>query len=280
VAVFQDALAKLGWVEGRDLRLDTRFGAADAGRIRALATELVGFAPDVIVANSLPAAIAVQQQTQTIPIVFVAVGDPIVTGIVNNIARPEGNLTGVTNYLPSMGGKWIELLKETAPETRRVGIVYDPRTTSGAYFPSIEEGAKPLAMRVERLSYNDAIDIVRGIDAFAIEPNGSLIVTPPSPSAANRQTIVRLATQHRLPTVFIDRLYAIEGSLISYGPNGADLNRRAAFYVDRLLRGAKPADLPIEFPTKFELVLNLKTAKAMGLTIPESLLLRADEVIE
>jgi putative tryptophan/tyrosine transport system substrate-binding protein len=280
VAAFRDALAKLGWIEGLNLQLDIRFGNADAGRIRALSSELVGFAPDVIVPNSLPATIAVQQLTQTIPIVFAAVGDPFVTGIVKNIARPEGNATGVTNYFPSMGGKWVELLKEAVPETRRVGLVYDPRTASGAYFPSIEEGAKLLHLQVERLSYNDAIDIVRGIDAFAIEPNGSLIMTPPSPSAVNRQTITRLAIQHRLPTVFIDRLYVVEGGLISYGPNGADLNRRAAFYVDRILRGAKPTDLPVEFPTKFEFVINLKTAKALGLTVPQSILVRADEMIE
>jgi putative ABC transport system substrate-binding protein len=280
IAAFRDALAKLGWVEGRNLQLDIRFGNADAGRIRALSIELVGFAPDAIVAVSLPATIAVQQLTQTIPIVFSAVGDPIVSGIVKNIARPEGNATGVTNYLPTIGGKWIELLREAMPETRRVGLVYDPRTASGAYFPSIEQGAKLLAMRVERLSYNDAIDIVRGIDAFAIEPNGSLIVLPPSPSAVNRQAILRLALQHRLPTLFIDRVYAVEGGLISYGPNGADLYRRAAFYVDHILRGAKPADLPVEFPTKFELVINLKTAKALSLEIPPNLLAIADEVIQ
>jgi putative ABC transport system substrate-binding protein len=280
VAAFRDALAKLGWIEGRNLQLDIRFGNADAARIRTFSIELVGFAPDVIAANSLPATLAVQQLTRTIPIVFAAVGDPIVTGIVNNIARPEGNATGVTNYLPSMGSKLIELLREAAPETRKVGLVYDPRTGSGAYFSSIEEGAKRLSMRVERLSYNDAIDIVRSIDAFAIEPNGGLIMLPPSPSAVNRQTIMRLALQHRFATVFIDRAYAVEGGLISYGPNGPDLNRRAAFYVDRILRGTKPADLPIEFPTKFELVVNLKTAKAIGLTVPQSILLSADEVIE
>jgi putative tryptophan/tyrosine transport system substrate-binding protein len=285
IAGFREELAKLGWVEERNMRFDLRFGGTDADRIRAYAAELVRLGPDVIVTGSAAVTREVQQQTRTIPIVITGVGDPIVNGIVNSLARPEGNTTGVTNLYPSIGGKWLELLKEAAPRVERVGILELPYIAQGnsagyGYSASIVEAARVLAVKAIKLPYRDAVDIVHAIDAFASEPNGGLIVLPPPPTAANRETIFRLAAQHRLPAIYQSRFYAAEGGLMAYGSNSADNFRRASSFVDRILRGAKVGELPVEFPTKFELVVNLKAAKAMELTIPESFLLRADEVIE
>jgi putative tryptophan/tyrosine transport system substrate-binding protein len=271
----RDALAELGWIEGRNLRTDVRFGAGEADRIRALAAELVSLNPEVIVTGGAPATIAVQQQTQNIPIVFLSVGDPVASGIVKNIARPEGNITGLTNLFPSIGGKWVELLKEVAPRIQRVGLLYNAQLNFSGYFPYIEEAARALTISAIRIPYRDAIEIIQNIDAFAAEPDSGLIVVPPSPAAANREIVLRLAVRHRLPTMCL-----AEGGLMSYGSSNVDLVQRAAYYVDRILRGAKVSELPVEFPTKFELVVNLKTAKTIELNLPESVLVRADEVIE
>jgi len=225
----------------------------------------------------------VQQATPTIPIVFTEGADPIVSGIVKSLARPEGNTTGFSNFEPTIAGKWLELLKEAAPGVTRAALMFNSDLLSAvgtAYMSSIEAAASVLGVQASRTPFRDAIDIVRAIDAFAAAPNGGLLLLPPPLPAGNRDTIIRLAIQYRLPAIYGFRENAAAGGLISYGSNLADQHRRAAAYVDRLLRGAKVGELPVQFPTKFELVVNLKTAKAIGLAIPESFLLRADEVIE
>jgi len=277
---FRDALAKLGWVEGGNLHVERRFGDADASLTRTRAAELARLAPDVIFTISGPATRAVQQQTKTIPIVFVGGGG---SPPVANIARPEGNTTGFAGANNSIGGKWVELLKEAAPGIERVALVNNPQLLlggGGSYLPAIEETAQTLRIRTIGVPYRDPFDLVRGIDEFATEPNGGLIIVPPTPTVEGRQTVFRLAAQHRLPTIYQARQFAAEGGLLAYGSVMGDRLRRAASFVDRILRGAKVSDLPIEFPTKFELVVNLKTAKAIGLTLPPSFLARADEVIE
>jgi putative ABC transport system substrate-binding protein len=294
-------LANFGWAEGRNLITEIRFGTGDPERIRAYATELVKLNLDLIITVAAAATKAVQRQTQIIPAIFIAVGDPVANGIVKNVAHPEGNITGITNLFASFGGKWIELLKEVAPHIKRVGLIYTPPllTDIGAdsLIPSIEEGARtfginPIRVPIEegartfginpiRVPFRGALDIVRAIDAFALEPDGGLIALPPMPNPAIGETILRIGEEHHLPAIYNQRSYAAEGGLMSYGPNFADLVLQAArWYVGPMLRGAKPGDLPIQFPTKFELVINLKTAKAIGLSVPESLLLRADEVLE
>jgi putative ABC transport system substrate-binding protein len=213
-------------------------------------------------------------------------GDVASNGTVKNIARPEGNITGVANLFGSIGGKWLQLLKEAAPAVERVGLIYSTEvnaqnaTGNNGYMPSIEEAGRVFAVQTVRIPYRNTLDIVRGIDAFAVEPKGGLIVMPPPPTAANGETVVLLAIQHRLPAIYQDRSQVAAGGLLSYGSDVNDLWRRVPFYVDRILRGAKVSELPVEYPTKFELVVNLETAKAIGLTIPEIFLVRADEVIE
>jgi len=283
IAAFRDGLAKLGWAEGANLRLDLRTGDADPDQLRDYAAELVNLAPEVIVASGSEATRAVQQQTATIPIVFVTVGDPFATGMVKNIARPEANITGVTNTYATLGGKWLELLKQAAPRIERVALIFDPRfrdVEERSYFPPLQEASRVFGVQLIKMGYRDAVELVHGIDAFAAELNGGLMVVPPPPTPTDRQTILRLAIPHRLPTFYSDGSYVTEGGLMAYGPKTVDLNRRAAFYVDRILRGAKVNELPVEFATRFELAINIKTAKAMDLTIPESFLLRADELIE
>jgi putative ABC transport system substrate-binding protein len=279
-AAFVQALAELGWVDGRNLRLDVRWGSGNAERITRSAKELVDLRPDVIFATTPAATKAVQRETQTLPIIFSGVGDPTAGGLLANVAKPEGNATGATNYLPSFGSKWLELLKEAVPRVSRVALVFNPDISTGAYFAPLEAAASQVSVELTRLPYRDAADLVRAIDAFGREPNGGLILLPPNPIGSNRALINRLAIEHALPTVTGDPAYAVEGGLLAYGPDFRDEYRRAASYVDRVLRGAKIADLPVQFPTKFVLVVNLKTAKAMGLTIPEGFLLRADELIE
>jgi putative ABC transport system substrate-binding protein len=283
IAVVRQGLASLGWVEDRNLRIELRFGADDPNRIRAYAAELVGLAPELIVTDSGETTRAVQQQTRSIPIVITGAGDPLANGLVQNIAHPEGNITGITNLYASIGGKWLELLREAAPRIETVGLIHNPQLDPpprSAYIPSIEEAARALTVKTVDMPYRDALDIVRAIDAFAAEPNGGLIILPIAPNAANRQTILRLATQYRLPAMYQMRLYAAEGGLMAYGSVAADRLRRVAFFVDRILQGAKVSELAVEFPTKFELVINLTTAKAIGLTIPEAFLARADGLIE
>ena len=288
IAALSEGLAKLGWVEGRNLQVEVRFAGGDRDRISAHAVELVRLAPEVIVVSGATlGTIAVQQQTKTIPIVFAEGADPVVGGIVRSLARPEGNTTGFASFEPTVGGKWLEMLKEAAPRITRVAQMFNSAlSVTGAmsvfpaYFSAIEAAAPVVGVQTSRTPYSDAIDIVRALDAFAGEPNGGLLLLPPPLPAGIREILIRLAIQHRLPAIYGFRDHAVAGGLISFGSNIADQHRRAASYVDRLLRGAKVSDLPVQFPTKFELVVNLKTAKAIGLTIPESFLLRADEVIE
>jgi putative ABC transport system substrate-binding protein len=284
VAAFRNEMPKLGWLEGRNLQLDLRFGAGDADRLRAYAAELVADGPDLIVTSTAAATRAAQQRTRTIPIVITGAGDPILNGIVKSLARPEGNTTGITNLFASIGSKWLQLLKEAAPRLERVALLYNGRVVPDdrgyGYFPSVEEAAHELAMAVIRIGYRDAVDLVQAIDGFATERNGGLIVLPPSPAPTYREAILRLATQYRLPTMYSVAQYVAEGGLMAYGSKDTDRWRRAASFVDRILRGAKVSELPVEYPTRFELVINLKTAKAIGLTVPPTLQALADELIE
>jgi len=281
IVAFRDGLAKLGWVEERNLRIDLRFGGTDAERLRAYAAELVGLNPEVIVAHGLAATKIVQQQTKAIPIIFVNVGDPVGNGVVASIARPEGNTTGFTNLFISIASRWLELLKAVAPRVTRVALVSHPEVAAAEnYIASIEAAAATLAVNVIRTPVSDAAEIRRAIDSFAAEPNGGLIVIPPPFVPADRELINRLAIEHRMPAIYYERYVAAEGGLMAYGPDTVDLFRSACTYVDRILRGAKPGDLPVQFPVKFKLVINRKTAKAIGLEVPNNLLAIADEVIE
>jgi putative ABC transport system substrate-binding protein len=283
ILALREELAKFGWIDGRNLGLDIRFIGGEVDRIPNYATELVAINPDVIVTSGGAAMRAVQRQTQTIPIVISGAGDPAGSGFVKNIAHPEGNTTGITNLYASIGGKWVELLKQAAPKLERIGLLENPQLNSvsgSVYRPSAEEATRALGIKVIWISYHDTLDIVRGVDAFAAEPNGGLIVLPPAPNATNRETVRRLAVEHRLPAIWQTKQYAVEGGLMAYGSNPLDVMRRSVSFVDRILRGARVSELALEFPTRFELTINLKSAKAMGLIIPASVLLIADEVIE
>lgn len=280
MAAFREGMAKLGWIEDRNLRIVVGYGASDLGRIRAVAAELVSPGPDLVVANTTSAIKALQQQTRIIPIVFVGVGDPVANGVVGSLARPDGNATGFTNFYPSLGGIWLGLLKGAAPAVTRIAILFNPETYFGSQVDAIAEAASSLAVELLKLPYHDALDLVRVIDGFAGEPNSGLLVVPDITNLNNNSMIVRLAQQHRLPAIYTAPIYAVDGGLLAYGADTVEPFRLAAGYVDRLLRGAKVSELPVQFPTKFELVVNLKTAKAIGLTIPETFLLRANRVIE
>ena len=281
VAALRQELQKLGWDEGRNLRIDVRFPGTDAGRIRAILMELMSLTPDVLVSNSNLVTAVVQAEVRTLPIVFISVGDPVGSGFVNNEARPNGNLTGFANWEMSMSGKWLELLKDVAPQVERVGFMIHPETAASFnFFKFAETRAPALKIKLEALGVHDADEIERVLTAFAAEGNGSVVVTPHAVTFSNHNLIVALATRLRFPALYPFAFYAKEGGLISYGFDPVNQFQRGAGYVDRILRGAKPADLPVQYPTKFQLVVNLKTAKALGLAIPESFLLRADEVIE
>jgi putative ABC transport system substrate-binding protein len=275
---FREALLKLGWIEGRNLQIDVRFGARDPKRIHDVATELVSLAPEVIITNGGAAIRELQQRTQTIPIVYTAGPEPVDFGLMRNIARPEGNITGFATMEPSISGKWIELLKEAAPRLARVCVIFTPQTAQSPHY--IEATAARFGLEVIKATVRNSVDTVRAIDAFGGRPNGGVLIMPPPPNVAIRDTILQLASEYRLPTINGYRDLAAAGGLISYGSNSADLYRGAVSYVDRLLRGVKVSELPVQFPTEYKLVVNLKTAKAIGLTIPEAFLLRADEVIE
>jgi putative tryptophan/tyrosine transport system substrate-binding protein len=280
LVVFKNELAKLGWREGRNLRIDERFGRGDADRIRAIATEIVHLAPDAIVAVGAVMVRVLQRQTQTIPIVTIAAGDVFAEGLVKNPSHPEGNVTGVTNLFRSIAGKWIELLKDAVPPVQRVGYIHNaqlPRPLD--LFPEVEKAARFLGVSAAAIPFQNAVDLAHAIDTFASEPDGGLVVSG-NVTAAYRATINTLAIQYRLPTFHLDRERIVEGGLIAYAPHSADLARRGASFADRILRGAKVGDLPVEYPTRFALFVNLKTARAMGLTMPETFLRRADEVIE
>ncbi|MFZ1189511.1 MAG: ABC transporter substrate-binding protein [Pseudolabrys sp.] len=278
-AVFEQTLQQLGWMVGRDLKIEIRQIGRDVDSLRRYAAELVALAPDVIFSiGSLPAA-SLQQATRTIPIVFMNVTDPVGAGLVESMAHPGGNLTGFSNFEYSISGKWAELLKQIAPNVTRA-LVF--RVTSAAgigQFAAIRSVAQSLGVELTPGNVADTDEIERAMAAFARSANGGVIVTTGG-TAAHRKLIISLAARHKLPSVYPYRYYAVDGGLISYGPNTHDPVRRAAGYVDRILKGEKPADMPVQAPTKYELIVNLKTAKALGLTIPQSLLATADEVIE
>jgi putative ABC transport system substrate-binding protein len=277
----REGLASLGWIEGRNLSIDQRFAAGDLNRTRTYAAELVSLGPDVLVTPSAAPTRALQRATQTIPIVFTGGGDATANGLVKNIVRPEGNTTGFSTSEPTQAGKWLELLKQAAPQLSRVAIVFKPDVapTAPKYITVIEAVAQSLSVQTTKIAFQDAVDLVHSIDAFAVLPNSGLLVLPP-PFIADRYIIFKLAVQRRLPAMYSQRALAAEGGLIAYGADLVDQNRRAASYVDRLLRGAKVAELPVQFPTKYQLVVNMKTAKAIGLAIPEAFLLHADEILE
>ncbi len=274
-------LQGLGWTDGRNARLDIRWGAGQADRIRKYAEELVALAPDVIIATASPIVAALQQTSRTVPIVFVHVVDPVGAGYVRSLARPGGNTTGFTNFEYSLSGKWLELLKELAPGVTRAAVIRDPGISAGiGQFGAIQSVAPSLGVELTPIGVSDGGEIERDLNAFARSSNSGLIVTGSTLAVIHRDLIVTLARRHKLPAVYYERLYVTGGGLISYGGDFVDQYRRAAGYVDRILKGEKPADLPVQAPTKYELVINLKTAKALGLDLPATVLGRADEVIE
>jgi putative ABC transport system substrate-binding protein len=280
---FTQGLAELGWTEGRNVRMDVRWAIDNADRVRALAKELVGLQPEIIFANATPVTAALQRETRTIPIVFTGVSDPVGSGFVSSVPRPGGNLTGFIDLEASIGGKWLELLTEIAPSVKRVAIIFNPETAPGGgsyYLPAFEAAAR--ARKVEPIVapvHSDA-EMETVITSLGSEPRGGLVVMTDAFMPVHRAPIILQASRNRVPTVYPQSVFARDGGLLSYGPNRADLFRRSASYVDRILRGAKPADLPVQLPTKFVMTINLKTAKALGLTVPQSILLSADEVIE
>jgi putative ABC transport system substrate-binding protein len=281
VAAFQQILQQLGWSDGRNVRIDTRWGENDVNRDRRYAAELVALAPDVILASGTLSVAALQQFTRTLPIVFVGVSDPVGAGFVDTLARPGGNTTGFMIFEYSLSGKWLELLKQIAPSVTRAAVLRDPANPAGiAQFGAIQTAAQSLGVEVSPISVHDAGEIERAVAAFVRSANGGLIVTPSAGVSVHHDLIITLAARHKLPAVYSSRDNVTGGGLISYGPNIVDQFRHAAGYVDRILKGEKPADLPVQAPTKLELVINLKTAKALGLTIPMTLQVSADEVIE
>jgi putative ABC transport system substrate-binding protein len=281
LAAFRDGLEKLGWMEGRNLVSEYRWGANDLDRTRVSAGQLVALKPEVIFAAPTSAVAAVQRATSTIPIVFAQVADPVADGLVANLSHPGGNITGFAQFEYAIGLKWVELLKQIAPQVTRIAVLYHPeQPASAGYVAAIEAAARPFAVQVFSVAVRDAAAIQRAIEALAGEPNGGLILPPTAFIVAHRALIISLAVRYGLPNIFGVRYFVADGGLASYGVNNIDLYRRAAQYVDRILKGEKPGDLPIQFGTKFELVINLKTARALGLNIPILLLARTDEVIE
>jgi putative tryptophan/tyrosine transport system substrate-binding protein len=281
LAAFAQGLQQAGWTVGQNIRVDYRFGAGNVELMRKHAADFVALRPEVILAHSSAAVAPLLQQSRTIPIVFTLVADPVGAGYVASLAHPGGNVTGFTNFEYAIGGKWLELLKEIAPNVTRVAVLRESFVASGpGQFGAIQAVAQTHGVELRPVDLRDAGEIERDIVAFAQEPNGGLIVTGSPAATVHRDLIYALARKHRLPIVFNSRFYVINGGLASYGPDFVDLFRRSAGYVDRILKGEKPGELPVQAPVKYELVINLKTAKAMGLTIPPSLLTRADEVIE
>jgi putative ABC transport system substrate-binding protein len=281
LGAFKNGMRDLGWTDGGNVRMEVRFAAGSVAKANEYAEELVGLAPDALVANSSPAVAALQQRTRTIPIVFAQVVDPVSAGFVENLARPGGNITGFVSLDYSFGAKWLELLKETAPRVSRVGVLRDP-TTSGAagQLGAVQGAASLLRVELIPLDVRESAVIDRDMALLAREPNGGLIVLANPTATVHLNLIIELAARYQLPTIYPYRYFAQAGGLISYGADNLDLYRRAAGYVDRILKGGKPADLPVQNPSKFELAINLKTAKALGLDVPPTLVARADEVIE
>jgi putative ABC transport system substrate-binding protein len=282
LSAFTQALADLGWTDSRNVRIDVRWAAVDdSDQIRALAQELVGLQPDIILVGGTPATVAVQRVTRTIPIVFTNVVDPVATGIVARLDRPTGNVTGFAILEAPLGGKWLELLSEIAPGLKRAAVMFNPDTSPASFFlPSFETAARSLKVVPISAPVRSDAEIEGAITALGREPGGGLVVMPDVFTTAHRAPIIFAAARNNVPAVYPLSEFVRDGGLFSYGLDLIDNNRRAASYVDRILRGAKPGDLPVQFPTKFEMVVNLKTAKALGLTIPETLLATADEVIQ
>jgi putative ABC transport system substrate-binding protein len=281
IAAFHKGLQEWGWTLGRNARIDVRWGAFDADISRRYAAELVGLAPDVILAAASAAMGALQQTTRTVPIVFVGIVDPVGAGFVESLARPGGNTTGFTPFEYGLSGKWLELLKEIAPGVKRAAVLRDPAVGSGVgQYAIIQAVAPSLGVELRPIDAREPAEIERAIVTFAQVPNGGLIFVASPSGLVHRNLIITLAARHRLPAVYFSRPFVVDGGLIAYAPDQIDLYRQAASYVDRILKGAKPADLPVQAPTKYELVINLKTAKALGLDLPASVLARADEVIE
>jgi putative ABC transport system substrate-binding protein len=271
----------LGWADGRNVRIDSRWSAGSAANTRKYAAELVALSPDVILTSGAAAVATLLQVTRSVPIVFGLVADPVGAGFVDSLARPGGNATGFTALEYSFGGKWLELLKEIAPRVTQAAVIRDPADSAGiGLFGAIQTAASSVGLELSPVNVRDATAMERAIAAFARGSNGGLIVTAGALAFSYRDLIVTLAARHKLPAVYFSRAFVVAGGLISYGPDNVDQFRRAAGYVDRILKGEKPADLPVQAPTKHELVINLKIAKALGLTIPPTLLARADEVIE
>jgi putative ABC transport system substrate-binding protein len=280
-AAFENGLRELGWVRGRNLRIEYRW-ADNPDVLRTHATELVGMAPDLIVANSTPVMAALQEQRHAVPIVFTQVTDPVGQGLVLNLAHPGGHLTGFTSFEFSIGTKWLETLKRVAPRVTRVALVFNPQTAPFAdlFWRPVEAAAPSFAVVPISTGARTFAELERMVDVFAREPNGGLIVLPDVSTLNYRDGVIGLAARHRLPAVYPDRVFVASGGLLSYGTDVSDVFRRAATYVDRILKGEKPADLPVQAPTKYELFINLKTAKALGLEIPDKVLALANEVIE
>jgi putative ABC transport system substrate-binding protein len=283
LSALTQALADFGWTEGRNVRMDLRWIGGDTNRIPALAQELVGPQPDIIVTYGTPETVAVQRVTRTIPIVFVNVGDPVASGLVARLDRPGGNITGFVNVEATLGGKWLEVLAEIAPGLRRAAVIFNPDSspTWTVFSPPLETAARTLKVVTITAPVHSDAEIETAFVALGREPAGGLVVMPSPFMTTHRAQIISAAARNNVPAVYAFSYYARDGGLLSYGPDvERDTSRRAATYVDRILRGAKPAELPIQLPTKFELAVNLKAAKALGLTVPQSILLRADEVIE
>jgi putative ABC transport system substrate-binding protein len=284
LSAFTQALGGLGWTDGRNGRIDLRWAGGDINRMRVLARELVGLQSNIILTGTTPATVALQRETRTIPIVFANVGDPVVSGIVARLNQPGGNITGFANWEPTLGGKYVELLSEIAPGLKRAAIMFNPDAAApgglSTYMSQVETAARSLKVVPITAPVRSDVEIETAIIALGREPGGGLVVMPDLFTQAHRAPIISAAARNNVPAVYPLSFFATNGGLLSYGPDFVDNWRRAASYVDRILRGEKPGDLPVQFPTKFEMAVNLKTAKALGLTLPPSILLRADEQIE
>ena len=282
VAAFRQGLADLGWIEGRNIRIELRWPGGDVERAQALAKELVALKPDVLLARSTPPTAALKRETDTIPIVFVNVAEPIASGFVQTLARPGGHITGFTYFEASIGGKWLQLIKEADPRIARIAAIYNPQTApfAGLFLHSVQSAASTLAVQIVDMPVRGDADIEAAMAMFASKPGGGLIAIPDSFTSERRDTIIALAARHRLPALYATPSFTPSGGLMAYAVDTRDTMRRAAGYVDRILKGAKPADLPVQAPAKFELSINLRTAKTLGLEIPPTLVARADEVIE
>jgi putative tryptophan/tyrosine transport system substrate-binding protein len=279
IGALRQGLQKLGWVEGRNVQIDYRWPGADPQFTLTYAAQLVDLMPDVLLAHSQQGVAALMHETHTIPIVFVQIADPVSAGLVPSLANPGGNVTGFVHFEPLMSGKWLEILNEVVPGLTQALVIQNPETSAG-YLRAIEAAASSRGVRLTAASVSNAVEIERAFDTFVPQQTGGLIVLPDPVAAVYRERIVALAARHRLPAVYPLRFFVASGGLISYGINNYEQWRQAASYLDRLLKGSRPSDLPIQLPTRFELIVNLKAAKALGLTIPESFLARADEVIE